>query len=821
MRTDFDALAAEILDWARGFFDDAKAHHRDKGWITREFSRAWEMHKPQDPSRLASAPELAEHRAEQPGDVLQALELWSADLQQYVATWNDRFLSSELEEYRSFFDRVEKSPLTSEQARAVVTFDNRVQLVAAAGSGKTSTMIAKAGYALHRGIVSAERILLLAFNSSAADELQQRIDERLTPLGLSADRVMARTFHALGLAIIGQATGRKPSLAPWLGHAGGDVRKVAEIVDHLRDNDPVFRQDWDLFRLVFSADIPVEGDDDPEPDWWDPKSRRRGFRTLNGEIVESHGERQIADWLFYHGVAYDYERRYEHDTTDPDHRQYTPDFYYPDIAVYHEHLAIDEDGVPPATFKGYREKMEWARVTHARYGTQLIETEMHEIRTGEVFEKLSRELTSRGIELDPNPDRPVHGAPPIENERLVTTFRSFMAHAKSNRLSLDDLLARAHSETGRRRRHRHERFLALYKRIRDRWEEELNQHDAIDFEDMLNLAADHIEAGRWDSPFELVMVDEMQDASVARARLMRALTSKPGSYLFAVGDDWQSINQFAGADVSLMTGFHTWFGEGETLQLQRTFRCPQSICDASSGFVMKNQAQLPKQVMSNAEEYPPSLIAIAADSDAHVYTVIRKHLAELNDRIGSGIAPAGGGGKASVFILGRYRHQQSLMPRGAAKQWNHLDVRFSTVHSSKGLEADYVIIPSLTRDGAAFPSRIANDPALKLAMPVGESFRHAEERRLFYVALTRARRSVTLITVAGRESPFLIELIEDKRLPYVTAIAEEIPLIKCSECADGAMVLRTSRHGRFFGCSNFPRCRATMREDAVRADASL
>lgn len=813
---EFDQTCPLVQEWARDFFAAAKTHQRDSGWLTREFTNMWNQNKPTGRfAELLDLPELEEHRLSLNGEDLQAIELWTSDLAEYVALWNERFLEQELISYRSFFDNVESSPLTDEQSRAVICFDNRVQLVASAGSGKTSVMIAKAGYAVHRGLVSPEKILMLAFNSKAAAELKQRITERLAPLGLAADRIVARTFHSFGLSVIGEATGRKPSLAPWI-EQGGDIEKLARIIDELRDGDAAFRTEWDLFRMVFGRDLPEFGQEEEDPEDWDAITRRSGFRTLAGEVVKSQGERLIADWLFYNGVDYVYEGSYEVDTADASHGQYHPDFYYPDVNVYHEHFALDRDGQPPEEFVGYLDGVHWKRALHKTHETTLIETNMAELWDGQAFANLTAELTSRGIVLDPNPDRPSVGQPPIDSQRLIATFRSFMVHAKSNRLTDDQLLTRAREESRHRFRFRHEKVLQLYRTIRQGWEDELQKNDCIDFEDMLNLAANHVEAG-WSSPYQLVMVDEFQDASTARARLARALVERPGHYLFAVGDDWQSINRFAGADLSVMTDFEGWFGKGETLKLERTFRCPQPICDVSSAFVTKNPQQLTKRVVSSTQEHPPAFVAIAADSDEHVQGVIRKHLAELNDRIAAGITPPGRGGKASVFVLARYRHQESFVPYSALKQWAHLDVQFSTIHSSKGLEADYVVIPGLTRDKSAFPSKVADDPVLRLAMPAREPFRFAEERRLFYVALTRARRAVTLVTVQNRVSPFLTELVNEHHLQLRAADGGQATVVPCHTCGDGTMVPRSSKHGRFYGCSNFPKCRQTMKETEVAA----
>lgn len=818
---EFDRLAITARNWARDFFVASKEHQRVSGWLTREFTEAWAAAKPAARfGELLDVPELAGHRAAHGPDILQAIDLWTSDLSEHVSAWNRRFLAQEAQSLRSLFDNVERSPLTEEQIRAVVCFDNRVQLIAAAGSGKTSTMIAKAGYAVYRGIVAPDEILMLAFNAKAATELQQRITERLAPLGLAADRIVARTFHSFGLTVIGQATGRKPSLAPWVERAGGDLEKLAEIVDMLRDSDEKFRTEWDLFRMVFSRELPDFGEEENDPDGWDAAQRKEGFRTLQGEVVKSQGERMIADWLYYNGVTYEYERRYESDTADADHRQYQPDFYYPAIDVYHEHFALDESGEAPETFIGYLDGVAWKRQLHGERGTTLIETTMAQLWNGTAFAHLSEELNARGVELDPNPDRPVVGQQPIQNERLVSTFRSFMVHAKSNQLSDAALFERAGALTRRRTKFRQEMFLRLYQSIRDRWEEELRLIDCIDFEDMLNLAADHIETGHWQSPYRLVMVDEMQDASSARARLAKALVAEPGRYLFAVGDDWQSINRFAGADLSVMTQFERVFGEGAILRLERTFRCPQSICDVSSRFVAKNPLQLRKRVTSSTKEHPPTVLAFSAATEDQVDGVIRSHLAKLNDDIEAGSVPAGRGGRASVFILGRYRHQESLVPRSAAKQWKHLDVNFSTIHASKGLEADYVIIPGLTRDRAAFPSRAADDPVLRLAMPTGEPFPDAEERRLLYVALTRARRTVTLVTVRNRESKFLLELVKEHGVRLVTTGGIQATVIACPTCGDGTMVPRNGKFGPFYGCSSFPRCKRTMKEAEVESAMS-
>jgi DNA helicase-4 len=143
--------------------------------------------------------------------------------------------------------------------------------------------------------------------------------------------------------------------------------------------------------------------------------------------------------------------------------------------------------------------------------------------------------------------------------------------------------------------------------VNGQWQKRLAADRSVDFEDMLVQAAGHLEAGTVDAGFDLIMVDEFQDASRARARLVRGLVQSPGRFLMAVGDDWQSINRFAGADLSVMTDFEALFGRGRQLALTTTFRCPQTVCDVARVFVSANPGQYSKPMRSaNPDPGPPS-----------------------------------------------------------------------------------------------------------------------------------------------------------------------------------------------------------------------
>ena len=804
-----DALP-EVRAWLKRCLVDL---HKQR-WISSDVVADWTAERPSSPAvqSLVSAKETPIYahfvRSCTPSDQ-DALTWFFANLGGMVFKHNQRHLEREMEACDEFFQKIEKSPLTDEQIKAVVCFDNRIQLIAAAGSGKTSTMVAKAAYAVHRKLVAPDKILLMAFNAKAAEELRQRIGDRLVRVGLPSEAITAQTFHAFGLNVIGKATKRKPSLAPWLDH-GEDIKKLGQIVDSLKDADKTFRTEWDLFRVVFGR-APADFGQAAEPVDWDRDRREAGFRTARGEVVRSQEERMIADWLFMNGVNYSYETVYEHDTATEAYGQYRPDFYYPDIKVYHEHFALDAQGRPPESFSGYAEGVRWKRALHKDKGTTLWETTSYTVRSGAWIGSLSKLLIEAGVTLDFNPDRSVPGQAPVTDENLVRTMRVCITHAKSNNLTAEALLSRATVDNGTGFPHRNLLFIRLFNRVFAAWNAALSAEDVIDFEDMLNQAADLIEQGRWDSLYQLVLVDEFQDASHARARLTRALVDKPHRYLCAVGDDWQSINRFAGADMSVMTRFEEWFGPTTRLKLERTFRCPQALCDLSSAFIQKNKGQISKKVVSAKSSTEPAVEVVEVEDDNRIRSAVEQKLQEIrsaahNDASTRGEAPA----QATVSILGRYQQDRGYLPH----QWLNNDfgdirVDFKTVHGSKGLEADYIILPRLVHGSYGFPSGIEDDPVLLLTMPGSDPFPHAEERRLFYVALTRARLKVIVITVRHKHSPFTTELLVDGRIKLETLDGQPSTTTVCPGCKRGVLVPRQGRFGSFFGCSRFPSCQHT------------
>jgi DNA helicase-4 len=730
---------------------------------------------------------------------LQAISDLNLNLNSMFDATNQEILYAELTSQKQFLESIESKPLSLEQGTAVITFDNRVLLVAAAGSGKTSVMVARAAYATMKNFIDPSKILLLAFNKAAAEELQERVKARFENANIDSTGIKASTFHAFGLSVIGRGTGAKPTLAPWV-EQERDLEETAKIVSELKESSEDFKYKWDLYRLIFPPETLKNAG--VEYDAWDPDSKMQGFRTFDGKVVRSHGERMIANWLYLHGVPYQYERDYKVKTADAFRRQYRPDFYYQDIDTWHEHWGIDLNGNPPPQASGYLADMNWKKELHRRNKTDLIETTFGEVVFANGLENLRENLSKRGVMLKWDPDRPKADYTNIEDAVIIRLIRTFMTHVKSNSMSISEIESRLLGKWKHLKSDRADLFLEIYWQIHEEWNLRLKAANAIDFEDMLINAAHTIENNAYVPDYDLILVDEFQDSSSARARLVKSLLRLKGKYVLVVGDDWQSVNRFAGADVSLMKKFHDFFGKGPTLHLSRTYRCTQTIADVATKFVTKNPMQIKKVVLAEQDGIQNPIVLLRAGGEQQgVREALHRISKDMNQK---------GRKNASVFVLGRYKHNRDWLPN---EEFPALSIRYRTIHGSKGLEADYVVVVNMEAGRYGFPSEIEDDPILNLAMSELEDFEHAEERRLLYVALTRARTQAFLVTKQNRDSVFAVELMSDSRVTVVTldsADSESLPVQTCPKCKKGVMRINNKGpYKPFLGCSTFPKCTGT------------
>ena len=715
---------------------------------------------------------------------------------------NETFVAKELERCRALFDRIEARPLTEEQRRAVVVNERRNLVVAAAGSGKTSVIVAKAGWLVSRGFRRPSDLLLLAFARAAREEMEERLGRRLG--GATARGLTVRTFHSLGMAIIGEAEGRRPTLAKSAENdrALFDLLKgiVADLLGDAKLSGTVLQwfQDW-------FAPYRNEHEFSNWGEYWD-YIRRHDIRSLKGERVKSYEECEIANFLYLNGVAYEYEAPYEHETATREKRQYQPDFRLTESGIYIEHFGLDADGgtAPFVDREAYLRDIEWKREVHTTHGTVLIETFSHERAEGRLIARLREKLAAHGVAFSPVPREEVFAV--LEEQGRVDPFTrlvaTFLQHFKGARLSFDQISRRA---TALPERARAEAFLTVFQPIFERYQETLARAGEIDFHDMINRATDLVEAGRYRSPFGYILVDEFQDISPARARLLKALLEQsPTAQLFAVGDDWQAIFRFGGSDIAVMREFDGHFGASRRMDLETTFRCSERVAALATDFVLRNPSQIRKTVRSVRRADGPSVhVGLPATENVSM-------LREALERIAADAA--GHAGQSHVLLLGRYRHSRPGNMAGLASRYPMLRFSYMTVHRAKGLEADYVVVLGLCSGRYGFPAEITDDPLLDLVLAAPEGYPHAEERRLLYVAITRARRQAFLLADGGPPSAFARELMDGG---YDVSVFGR-PLdadVACAVCVEGRLERReNARDGSvFYGCSNWPLCEHRQR----------
>ena len=728
--------------------------------------------------------------------MLRMLRSFLHDPIRFRAKANQTYIANELIRSREFFDSVEARPLTDEQRRAVVVDEHRNLVVAAAGSGKTSVIVAKAGWLVHRGYRRPSELLLLAFAKDAQKEMEGRIRARL---GAEEFRgITARTFHGLGMAIIGEAEGKRPTLA----RVAEDNRALLDLLGQIVAELLVDPQNSRILKKWFQdrfAPYKSMHEFRTWGEYWD-YIRRYEILSLNGEQVKSFEECEIANFLYLNGVPYEYERAYEHDTATSEKRQYQPDFYLPDTGVYIEHFALSATRkTPPFIDQAeYLRSRDWKQQLHAEHGTTLVETYSHEAAAGKLTENLGAKLEEHGVALSPIPPDEIFA---VLNERgridpFTQLVAAFLQHYKGSGVTFRELAQRAALA---RDRPRAEAFVSVFKTIFESYQGTLSGLGQIDFHDMINKATDHVRTGRYRNPYGYILVDEFQDISPARAGLLKALLEQsPDAQLFAVGDDWQAIFRFAGSDITIMREFESRFGESERLNLETTFRCADRIAEVATKFVLSNAAQIRKTVRATRKAPGPCVHIGLPDKKA---SLLREVLDEIAADAGKHE------GSSTVLLLGRYRHARPMNMSDLARRYRGLRFSSMTVHGSKGLEADYVVVLGLCSGSYGFPTEITDDPLLDLVLSASERHPNAEERRLFYVALTRAKRRVFLVADGGPPSPFVKELIDNG---YDVTVFGQPPEsdVPCPKCHNGRLKRRenTRNDSTFYGCSNFPYC---------------
>lgn len=702
-----------------------------------------------------------------------------------------RHQNRQLKRFRSFFESVESHPLTELQRRSVILDERRNLVVAGAGTGKTSVIVAKAGYLIKSGKCQPEDILLLAFNTDTARELAARCKDRL------GVEIKASTFHALGNQIVGAAE----LIPPTLSRLALDPQYFSQFLDTVIGELKADRATWKKVRTFILGHLKPYRPENEFNTLTDYVSyiRTVELRALSGDLVKSFAELDIANFLFFNGVKFEYEKRYPYEST-----RYQPDFYLTDYDIWLEHFGVDRSGntAPYIDSEKYQCEMEWKRGVHAQHGTKLLETYSWQKFEGFLTTQLNRLLKDEGVQYAPRSQEEIFTA--LQDAgyttQLAVLVQTFLSHFKSNQMSLADLKQKAQVSSNAVRA---VAFTKLFRFFLERYQSELDSKHPreIDFNDMISSATQHVRAKRFAVPWKYIIVDEFQDISVGRYLLLEAmLRSRNDLQFFAVGDDWQSIYRFAGSDISIMSRFRDFFGRATIVKLDRTFRFNNKIASVSGEFIQKNPKQIRKTLIARVQCASPQVFLHWMNSNGGTQKSDCVALEKVIDSLKKGLSH----NDPSLLILSRYNH---LLPRRSdlkslEKMWPGRLRKPLTVHRSKGLEADYVIVNGLSANKYGFPSEFEDDPLLDLVLARSDSYPNSEERRLFYVALTRARYQVHLLVDRTRPSSFALELLK------CNYDVEHIDRNRCDErtCPECCSGLVEERQPGFAACSNFPHC---------------
>ena len=725
---------------------------------------------------------------------------------------NKQFVRSELERNKLYFDNVlGRYPLDPQQRDSIVKLEDNCLVIASAGSGKTSTIVGKAKYLVEKQHVNPARILLLTYTKKAANELSERI---------KIDGLSSGTFHSLAYHIIAEVTGQAPSIC--------DADVPLNVFRKMISRNEDFLHAVDNYVINLQSLMRLEHDYVDAFSYFEDRKKygvQALFPDVDGNIVftRSEEEKRLCSILTRLGILFRYECAYPINTRTPERRQYKPDFtiYYKDTQgqwqrIYLEHFAIDGNGQTPRWFgegtKGgwkianqkYIEGIDWKRNTHRQNGTILIETTSADFHDGTVEQKLIEQLTKYGVPIKQRTDKELYDMLVQRNRQMektvFTLLLSFITLMKANEKTIDGLLESAEPKDGnmmsfKDKRNRHI-LTEVVKPFFDAYQAELEKNYAIDFTDAIIQATALCREGLWHH-YDYILVDEFQDISVDRYKLLQALRSdKPRTKLYCVGDDWQSIFRFAGSDMALFYDFEKYFGFTEQCKIETTYRFHQPLIDMSSSFVLKNPAQKEKTIKTpEGDQKKTFLNFVKCESEDNG---VMKQVEEIVKSLPT---------DDSILLIGRYNYD--AMSVGFKGRIDHSDNRikltiagrnlfFMSVHSAKGLEADHVILINCNQGAYGFPSLIEDDPILDFVLSRSEQYPFAEERRLFYVAMTRAKKRMYVLYDKQRPSPFIGEFL----------LKLEVGSHLCPKCLEGKIVPvkdGTASNGvpyRSFTCTN-------------------
>lgn len=783
--------------------------------------------------------------------------------------------------------------LDEDQRRVILTEEDYCLVIAGAGAGKTTTVAAKVKYLVEKKQIDPSQILVVSFTNKAVEELRDKVNRDLNIACPIA------TFHSTGNAILRKQNPEPLNIV--------DSSKLYYVLqDYFRT--AVLKNEGLVNNLIlfFASyfDAPYEGNDlntffnkiaksnfsTIRSDLDEFKcqildSRTKKTVTIQNELLRSHQEVEIANFLYLNQIDYEYEPLYQYNILFAK-KPYTPDFLIcqGEKIAYIEHFGITQDGkndrFSDDQLLAYKRAINDKVQLHRQHGTDLIYTFSKYNDRRPLLEHLKEELEKNGFELRPRSNKEVM-------EKLVTTEENryirkllnlicrFITNFKTNGYQADEFTRMYHSTQNVRTR----LFLDICNDCYLEYERYLKEHNAVDFQDMINESARilrEVKEMKQQLDFKYIIVDEYQDISRQRFDLVTALSEVTNAKIIAVGDDWQSIYAFSGSDITLFTKFAEKMGYAKLLKIVNTYRNSQEVIDIAGNFIQKNKMQITKELKSPKRIEDPVIIytydgtlkkpnednrAGVNYAIAHAVEVALEQIIEFNRKEGKTE-------DSSILLLGRFGFDGDKLEKSGlfeyigrgnklkSVKYPELNITFMTAHASKGLGYDNVIVVNGRNETYGFPSKIEDDPVLAFVIKGDRSIDYAEERRLFYVAMTRTKNRVYFIAPEQNPSEFLLEIKRDYKnvvlkgnwneeppqnsiarktcpmcgypmqLRYKKAYglklyictnepelcgfmtneyaAGKLSILKCEQCRDGYLIVKPGKENTYvLGCTNY------------------
>lgn len=774
---------------------------------------------------------------------------------------NDDYIKNKLISEKSYLDEIlidcdSKIKLDEEQRKVVLTDEDYNIVIAGAGAGKTTTVCAKVKYLVEKQNIDPKDILIISFTNKAVNELKERINKQL-----KIDCPIA-TFHSAGRAIILKDT--KSSLSQIERDNFYIINKyLSELV--LDDNNLLSKL---VLLFGYYLDIPEEYLENVDIEEFFNYKERKDYSTLKSNIGEinqtiinartkeqltikneylrSIQEVQIANFLYINNIEYEYEKPYKYKI--PNARKiYTPDFYIKqgDNSCYIEHFGITENLEHNRYTKEELDKyilnMKFKISHHSTFGTELITTFSKYNDGRDLLEHLKEELIKKGFILTPKSDVEIYNKiKKHDQDKYITRFSilasRFIHLFKTRDYHEEDFMVLKNKTNNPRSI----LFLDILEKVYLYYQKTLKEKNAVDFEDMINESSRllrDVESVQKQINFKYVIVDEYQDISRQRFNLVKAINKVCNAKIFVVGDDWQSIYAFSGSEVELFTKFKEEMGYAEILQITNTYRNSQELINIAGNFIQKNTSQIKKQLKSPKTIQKPVVIFTYSDiynknEKPGLPGVDYEKAKLLQDVIGKIIQVDGEDSK--ILLIGRYGFDAKKIEKTGlfyfeeksnkfkSIKYPKVNLTFLTAHSSKGLTYNNVIIINAINSKFGFPSQVEDDPVLKFVIYEDSNYEYAEERRLFYVALTRTKNRVFILTPQTKPSKFVLELLNDYDCISLNGeIDTEYKNIKkrnkCPKCGYPMQLKQNLSYGlKLYICTNEPEACGFMTNDMRR-----